>query len=199
MTKLIVIPKKSQKRGEISADNLMNAAVELFLEQGFERTTVDDIVARAGMAKGAFYHHFETKTALLTKLRAAVIARFQEGINEALQNDPASNLLLRLETWVIAACKNYIEMDPLHELVFNGPDDLARWSATGEPFMDDLISMLRQGNEEGLWSVEETHITATFLFRGILGVIDDFMLHRVNIDTVSQSLVRIVLSVVNYR
>lgn len=42
-------------------DVLAEAAFELFLERGFERTTVDDIVARAGVGRRSFFRYFPSK------------------------------------------------------------------------------------------------------------------------------------------
>jgi TetR/AcrR family transcriptional regulator, transcriptional repressor for nem operon len=45
-------------------DKLLDASLSLIREQGFAATTVDDLCARAGVTKGAFFHHFESKDAL---------------------------------------------------------------------------------------------------------------------------------------
>lgn len=42
-------------------DVLAEAAFELFLERGFERTTVDDIVSRAGVGRRSFFRYFPSK------------------------------------------------------------------------------------------------------------------------------------------
>jgi AcrR family transcriptional regulator len=43
---------------------LVTAARELFAEKGFAATSRDEIAARAGVTRGALYHHFDSKTAL---------------------------------------------------------------------------------------------------------------------------------------
>ena len=40
---------------------IMTAAAALFAKQGYQKTTVDEIVSRAGISKGLFYHYFENK------------------------------------------------------------------------------------------------------------------------------------------
>jgi AcrR family transcriptional regulator len=53
---------------------LVGAARELFAEKGFAATTRDEIAARAGVTRGALYHHFDSKTALA----AAVVAGLED-------------------------------------------------------------------------------------------------------------------------
>jgi Transcriptional regulator len=43
---------------------LLNAALALFRERGYSDTSVDDLCRAAGVTKGAFFHHFESKEAL---------------------------------------------------------------------------------------------------------------------------------------
>jgi TetR/AcrR family transcriptional repressor of nem operon len=45
-------------------EKLLDASLSLIREQGFAATTVDDLCVRAGVTKGAFFHHFESKDAL---------------------------------------------------------------------------------------------------------------------------------------
>lgn len=50
--------------------DLADAAVAVFLEKGIDATTVDDIVARARVAKGSFYRYHESKEALVEEIFA---------------------------------------------------------------------------------------------------------------------------------
>ena len=47
---------------------IVSAAWKLFYEQGYDNTTVDEIIAESGTSKGSFYHYFEGKDALLGSL-----------------------------------------------------------------------------------------------------------------------------------
>jgi AcrR family transcriptional regulator len=62
------VPRGTTKRRPITVAALLDAAFELFAEQGYGATSVADIAARAGLTKGAFYSNFESKDALFLAL-----------------------------------------------------------------------------------------------------------------------------------
>ena len=53
--------------------DILEAAVELFYQRGFEATGVQEIVNQAGCTKGALYHYFRSKNDILFELRNAFI------------------------------------------------------------------------------------------------------------------------------
>lgn len=55
--------KQQPERGE-ARTRLLDAARDLIRAKGFAATTVDDLCRSAGVTKGAFFHHFESKEAL---------------------------------------------------------------------------------------------------------------------------------------
>jgi AcrR family transcriptional regulator len=54
---------------------IIGAAVELFAERGFDATSVQEVVERAAVTKGALYHYFKSKDDLLYEIYHALIAR----------------------------------------------------------------------------------------------------------------------------
>lgn len=55
------------KYPEITEARILDAAQRLFLEKGYEQTTIQDIVAALGdLTKGAVYHHFKSKEEILS-------------------------------------------------------------------------------------------------------------------------------------
>jgi AcrR family transcriptional regulator len=72
-------PTGSGKRRVIKAPavrraELVDTAQALFLAKGYEKTTINDVIAATGLSKGAFYHHFRAKEDLLE----AIVARFSQ-------------------------------------------------------------------------------------------------------------------------
>lgn len=60
--------KRIAKAPDERRTELIEAAQKLFYEQGYERTSVKDIVNAVGVAKGLFYYYFESKAAVLTAI-----------------------------------------------------------------------------------------------------------------------------------
>jgi AcrR family transcriptional regulator len=72
--------RTQQERTEATVAALLDAARELFAEDGYAATSLDAVVARARVTKGALYHHFEGKRDLF----AAVFARENKRLLEAV-------------------------------------------------------------------------------------------------------------------
>ena len=65
---------KFRRRAEARPDEVLDAALELFIEKGFASTRVEDIAKRAGLSKGTVYLYFPSKEALLEGLvRRAIL------------------------------------------------------------------------------------------------------------------------------
>lgn len=59
---------RQAERSEASRKAIMKAAMSLFGKRGFTATSIDEIAAEAGLAKGAVYHHFANKQALFEEV-----------------------------------------------------------------------------------------------------------------------------------
>lgn len=58
----------TQSRGEETRGQILESAIGAFAQYGYDRTGVAEICKSAGISKGAFYHHFESKQALYLEL-----------------------------------------------------------------------------------------------------------------------------------
>jgi TetR/AcrR family acrAB operon transcriptional repressor len=67
---------------------ILEAAGELFLRFGYDKTTVGEIAERAGVSKGAIYLHFDSKDDLFEAVLTAEIADYSERWVELIEEDP---------------------------------------------------------------------------------------------------------------
>lgn len=87
--KMRAMPRGITKRRPITITALLDAAMELFAEQGFGATSIPDICARAGLTKGAFYSNFATKDSLFLALLDRSWERRAEWIRRAMSTSDA--------------------------------------------------------------------------------------------------------------
>jgi len=83
---------KFRRRAADRPDEVLDAAVHLFMERGFAATRVDDIATAAGISKGAVYQYFPTKQAIFEALvRRAVGPLVDEAVTASADRpgDPA--------------------------------------------------------------------------------------------------------------
>jgi AcrR family transcriptional regulator len=77
---------KWRRRAEARPDEILEAALEVFTERGFESARMEDVAKRAGLSKAGVYLYFESKEALLKALietRVAPIADMVRGMAQA--------------------------------------------------------------------------------------------------------------------
>ncbi|MBC8206550.1 MAG: TetR family transcriptional regulator [Kiritimatiellales bacterium] len=60
--------RKTKEEAAVTRERMLTAALDLFTEKGYSRTTLVDIAKRIGMTRGAVYWHFDGKPALLAAL-----------------------------------------------------------------------------------------------------------------------------------
>ena len=104
--------KKSNTKSRI-----VEAAWALFYEEGYDATTVEDIVSRSGTSKGSFYHYFEGKDALLGSLSYLFDAKYEELAEEIDGSENALELLLRLNRELFDMIEKRIEVTLLSRLL----------------------------------------------------------------------------------
>ena len=77
---------------------VLGAAEELFAASGFAAVSIDDIVARAGVAKGTFYNHFCGKADIAQTIAEEIRAdvRNRIGATKLISDDPAMHLALAI-------------------------------------------------------------------------------------------------------
>lgn len=87
------------RKGEEKRQELLNAAEKLFCQQGYEKTSVQDILGVTGLSKGGFYHHFagkdEVLAALCSRRTERAAAYTAEALNQAGSPMGRINAVLR--------------------------------------------------------------------------------------------------------
>jgi AcrR family transcriptional regulator len=126
------------ERREATIAAIERAAQRLFAARGFADTTVDDIVSDAGVAKGAFYHHFESKESVFEKVLERTQAALASEIAAAAVkgSSPVARLRLGLRAYIEACERASIR----RVLLLDGPAVLGwtRWREIDDEYFGQM-------------------------------------------------------------
>ncbi len=85
-----------QQQAINTKNRILEISKRLFLEKGFDNVTIDEIAGELGMSKGALYHHFKSKDAIILWIyRQDYDTRIMKEMEPHLQTETAAELLHR--------------------------------------------------------------------------------------------------------
>lgn len=140
--------RKNQKR---TKSRIVSAAWKLFYEQGYEDTTIEEIIEESGTSKGSFYHYFEGKDALLGSLAYMMDEKYEE-LEPMIEEDADSyEVLLYLNHELLTMIEESIDMELLArlystQLVTRGEKPLLD---RGRTYYKLLRKIITRGRERG--------------------------------------------------
>lgn len=105
------------KNNRNTKGRIISAAWELFYEQGYEDTTVEEIIERSSTSKGSFYHYFDGKDALLSSLSYLFDEEYARLQQELDRDMDAWDKLLTLNHALFTMIENRISLDLLARLL----------------------------------------------------------------------------------
>lgn len=112
---------KPAPKSEETRERILNAALALFRDRGFEAATMRDVAEQAGVATGAAYYYFPSKDAIILDFYARSCTELQPKIEAALEH--ANNLERRLRELIRV---KFVHFAPnrgvLRALLRNGAD-----------------------------------------------------------------------------
>ena len=149
------MPRKNARN---TKGRIISAAWRLFYEQGYEETTVEDIVFESETSKGSFYHYFDGKDALLGTLAYVFDEKYEELMETMDPSMTAMEKLIYLNHELFAMIDGGISMDLLArllstQLLAKGEKHLLDRNRTYFKLLRQIIS---QGQKDGQLRTDRT-------------------------------------------
>ncbi len=107
------MPKKNTRN---TKSRIVSAAWKLFYEQGYDDTTVEDIIFESNTSKGSFYHYFESKDALLGSLAYLFDEKYEELQDSLGLIGGSIEILLYLNDELFKMIENTIDLELIKRL-----------------------------------------------------------------------------------
>jgi len=113
------MPRKTKEETEITRQRILDTALELFRQQGYVRTTLEQIAQRAGYTRGAIYWHYKNKQELLMMLSEEVEKEVAPEIDLLFRSKPESlEDLLHMAHHYLLLFENHQRYRDLHEILY---------------------------------------------------------------------------------
>jgi len=153
---------------------IVSAAWKLFYEQGYDDTTVEDIIFESKTSRGSFYHYFDGKDALLSSLSYLFDEKYEELIEIMDPEMDSFDKLMFLNQELFGMIENQISIDLLarlfsSQLITKGERHLLDHNRTYYKTLRQIISEgQRRGELRGDMSVNEIAKLYALCERGIM-------------------------------
>lgn len=164
--------KARTKPPHIRLNELMDAAEHLFLEKGFQSTTVSEIVAKADVAKGTYYHYFTSKTDVLEALRTRYMEWFLDYIDKAIAECEINDWPKKLDIWCKYSIDAYIQRKQLHDTLFHEHYHQSDNEHENSVLLQ-LDRILAGGKTHGDWRYPYSKLTCLIIYHGMHAAVDN--------------------------
>ena len=129
---------------------IIHSAIEVFQEQGIEKTKISDIVKRAGIAQGTFYLYFPSKLSLMPAIAEVMVMKTIEIVKQTV--DDEATYPKQFEQMVDAIYEVNREYYEILAVIYSGlasTEHIREWESVYAPFYEWISDKLEAAKKEG--------------------------------------------------
>jgi len=156
------------KKGELKKQEILRTAETRFCRDGYEKTSIQDILDDLHTSKGSFYHHFVSKEALLEEICRKRAADYSEQVFQRITDemDPSEQLNL-LISGMIPFNGEKISFLLMLIPVFSGPEGIMIRNCYANElellYVGEIAKTLEKGTEEAVFACSAPAFSAKML------------------------------------
>ena len=143
------------KKGERRKDELIKIAYKKFIENGYEQTSVDEIIEEAHIAKGTYYYYFRSKEQMLEE----VIEKMFKNSSERAKDVIVSTLSIPEKMVGIILAYRPMADEMVIQDTFNQAENIFLHDKVYKKLIADVVPLLseivREGIQQGLFDCDQ--------------------------------------------
>jgi AcrR family transcriptional regulator len=155
---------------------IIEAASSLFIEIGYEKTSVDNIMKRVGAAKGSFYRYYDSKEAVLAAIVDAWADRYAQEVVEVLRSGELS--IEQKIHGVLDIVSRMARQPEGTEAFFSSKDRTLALGLQNKMISilaPELSSALKAAQTQGEVRADDADFCALFIIHGSLGALNSYV------------------------
>lgn len=157
-------------------DRIVEIAYDLFSTNGYEQTSIENILTAVGCSKGGFYHHFKSKEEIMMVVVNNSVVALESAITTPL-NKSALVLFNEVFESIFNYKINKFKEEPTITKVFDYSENdkilLSLSRKTDDIIYQRYLTLIEYGLSEGLVSVRNTQLIARLFTRDTLWLIEE--------------------------
>ena len=163
-----------QQRSEETRTKIIDAAIKLFSNNGYNKASVDDICTEAGISKGAFYHHFKSKQELFLALLDGWLQNIDNAI-DASKELSAPETLMQMTTafpYIFETAGDGLPM--FLEFWLQASRDKKIWDASIAPYRryhKYFTTLIKKGVDEGSFVEVDPDLASRMIVSTAMGLL----------------------------
>ena len=163
-----------QQRSEETKARILEAAVKQFSVSGYNKASVDSICEQAGVSKGAFYHHFQTKQDVFLALLDGWLQTFDKAIEASKDQAVPETFQMMVEyfPYIFQSAGDNLPM--FLEFWLQASRDEKVWQASIAPYRryhKHFASLIKKGIAEGSFVDVNPDLAARLIVSAAMGLL----------------------------
>jgi AcrR family transcriptional regulator len=163
-----------QQRSEETQAQIIKSAIKLFSAHGYTAASVGMICKDAGISKGAFYHHFESKQALFLSLLDGWLTTIDKSVEASRENTVPETFLqiAKAYPYIIKTASQGLPM--FLEFWLQASRDEKIWQASITPYRryhKYFTALIKKGVEEGSFVEVDPEIASRLIVSTAMGLL----------------------------
>jgi AcrR family transcriptional regulator len=144
-------------------ETILGHAARLFAEQGYERTSLQDVARAVGLSKAAIYHYYPTKQVIYEAIVTDLLVNLTIHVRVRVEAEVEHRE--RLRAFMESHAEYFEQNHSAFVTLLHGVSGIGRPQTPGQiavrdEYEDLLRSLLAEGKAAGAFVVEDTHVCA---------------------------------------
>jgi AcrR family transcriptional regulator len=163
------------KKHDVRLNEILDAAELLFIQKGYEKATVNDILEKVNIGKGTFYHYFKSKEEVMN----AVIERMKDHVvntAQSIADDRTMNAHEKLKSIILSLNISESPDGPMIEELHQPSNAQMHQKSIVETIKDTapiLAEVVKQGVREGIYNTPYPLETMEFILAANQTIFDE--------------------------